>query len=118
MDPLKTSLTLVHGILLIWWSNGSSVMLKKTMGYKLDLKLHVILLMEADFKMANKQIYGIHMLDNARCYLLMPDENFSERNCTVDDGSLAKMLIYDIVHQAIASVDASNCYNRIAHAIA
>ena len=93
-------------------------MLKKTMGYKLDLKLHVILLMEADFKMANKQIYGIHMLDNARCYVLMPDENFSERNCTVDDGSLAKMLIYDIVHQAIASVDASNCYNRIAHAIA
>lgn len=93
------------------------------MGGKLDLKLHAILLMEADFKMANKQIYGIHLLDNARGYLRMPDENFSERNCSIDDGSLAKMLIYDIVHQtclmtAIASVGASNCDNRIALAIA
>jgi hypothetical protein len=40
-----------------------------------------------------------------------------------DNGSLAKTLIYDIVWQtqspaAIASVDASNCYDRIAHAMA
>jgi hypothetical protein len=41
----------------------------------------------------------------------------------VDDGGLAKTLSYDIVRQtrslaAIASVDASNCYDRIAHAMA
>ena len=41
----------------------------------------------------------------------------------VDDGSLAKTLFCDIVRQlrvpaVIASVDASNCYDRIAHVIA
>jgi hypothetical protein len=40
-----------------------------------------------------------------------------------DDGTLCKKLFYDITRQArvpagIASVDASNCYDRIAHAMA
>jgi hypothetical protein len=40
-----------------------------------------------------------------------------------DDGTLSKTLFYDIIHQAsvpaaIALVDASNCYDRIAHAMA
>jgi hypothetical protein len=40
-----------------------------------------------------------------------------------DDGMLAKVLFYDIVHQSrlpvrISAVDADNCYNRIAHPIA
>ena len=40
-----------------------------------------------------------------------------------DDGNLAKVLFYDIVRQlqvsaGISSVDAENCYNIIAHAIA
>ncbi len=39
-----------------------------------------------------------------------------------EDGSLAKVLFYDIIQQnrlsvGLASVDASNCYNSIAHAI-
>ena len=39
-----------------------------------------------------------------------------------EDGSLAKVLFYDIVRQfrlnaAIALVDTANCYNSIAHAI-
>jgi hypothetical protein len=53
----------------------------------------------------------------------MPEEIFSKKNRTADDGTLCKTLFYDITRQAwvlaaIASVDASNCYDRIALAIA
>jgi hypothetical protein len=63
------------------------------------------------------------MLEEARKYKLVPEEIFSERNCTADNGGLAKTLFYDIACQlriavAIALVDASNCYDCIMHAIA
>ncbi len=63
------------------------------------------------------------MLDVVRKYKLILEEIFSEKNHTADDGGLAKTLFYDIVCQsrsaaAIALVDASNCYDRIAHAMA
>ena len=63
------------------------------------------------------------MLKEAREYKLVLEEIFSERNCTANDGGLAKPLFYDIAHQlwistAIASVDASNGYDCIAHAMA
>ena len=53
----------------------------------------------------------------------MPEEVFSKKNRMADDGTLIKMLFYDVTHQArvpaaIASADASNCYDRIAHAMA
>ena len=67
-------------------------------------------------------MYGVRMLDNVRRYKLIPEEIFSEQNQTAADGGLAKTLFYDIARQtrssaAIASVDASNCYNWIAHAM-
>ena len=63
------------------------------------------------------------MLDEARRQSLMPEEVFSERNMMADDGTLTKVLTYDIIRQTrrsagLASVDADNCYDRIAHAIA
>jgi hypothetical protein len=53
----------------------------------------------------------------------MPEEIFSKKNRMANNGMLCKMLFYNITMQArvlaaIASVDASNCYNRIAHAMA
>ncbi len=53
----------------------------------------------------------------------MPDEIFSKKHCMADDGTLCKTLFYDMARQArvlavIASVNASNCYDRIAHAMA
>ena len=53
----------------------------------------------------------------------MPEEVSSERNKMADDGTLTKVITYDIIHQmrwsaGVASVDADNCYDRIAHAIA
>ena len=86
-------------------------------------RLRAILLMEADFNTVNKLIYGNRMLDNIRRHRLMCEEIYSEKNRMADDGGLAKVLFYDVVRQArvsaaIASVDAANCYDRIAHAIA
>ena len=85
-------------------------------------KLRAILLMEADFNAANKILYGNCMLANARKYKLMPEDIFSERNRMADDGGLAKILFYDIVRKrrvpaGIASVDADNCYDIVAHLI-
>jgi hypothetical protein len=86
-------------------------------------KLQSILLMEADFNATNKAIYGVRMLANVRKYKLMPEEVYSERNCLVDDGTLSKVLFYDIVQQlrrpaGLALVDADNCYDCIAHPMA
>ncbi len=63
------------------------------------------------------------MMNNAQGHNLMPEEIFSEKNRMAKDGTLCKTLFYNITRQvhvpaAIALVDASNCYDRIAHAIA
>jgi len=98
-------------------------MLEKMFGCTLVKKLRSILLMEADFNYANKEIYGNRMLYNVRKYGYMAEEIFSEKGRMADDGSLAKVLFYDIIRQkripaGLSSVDAAQCYDRIAHAIA
>ena len=98
-------------------------MLQKLFGCSLITELCAILLMESDFNGANKMVYSIRMLEQARCNNLMPKEVFSERNKMANDSTLTKVLTYDIIRQTrrsagVASVDTDNCYNRIAHAIA
>jgi hypothetical protein len=99
-------------------------MLEKMFGVRLVSKLQAIFLMEVDFNAVNKEVYGVRMLEEARKYKLVLEEIFSKQNCTANnDGGLAKTLFYDIACQpripaAIALVDASNCYDRIAHALA
>ena len=119
----RVTMVIAHAIQLERWSRGFSVMLEKTIGVTLVTKLRAILLMEADFNATNKIIYGSRMMERARESNLMPEEIFSERNRMADDGTLSKTLFCDLARQArvpaaIASVDASNCYDRIAHAIA
>ena len=118
-----TSLALRQGFAYKRWARGLSVMLEKELGNKLISKLRAILLMEADFNFGNKQTYGVHMLDNARKYRIMPEEIFNERNRMADEGTLARVFFFDLVRQTrlpagMSSVDAANCYDRIAHAIA
>jgi hypothetical protein len=72
--------------------------------------------MEAVFNATNKAIYGICMLANVRKYKLMPEEVYSKRNRLADDGTLSKVLFYDIADQlqrpaGLASVDTDNCYD-------
>ncbi len=86
-------------------------------------KLRVILLMEADFNAMNMEAYQVRMMNNACKYKLIPEEIFSKKKKIADDSGLAKTLFYDISWQlrmpvAIASVNASNCYDCIAHLMA
>jgi hypothetical protein len=65
----------------------------------------------------------VRMMNNARKHHLVPEEIFSKKNRMANDGTLCKSLFYDIFCQArvpaaIALVDASNCYDRITHAMA
>jgi hypothetical protein len=123
LHALIATLVTRRGNVLDHWSKGLSVMLEKIFGCLLITKLCSILLMEADFNATNKVIHGICMLHNMRKYSLMPEEVYSERNRLADDGTLSKILFYDIVRQlwcspGLASVDADICYNRIAHPMA
>ncbi len=79
--------------------------------------------MEADFNVTNKAVYGIRMLSNVRKYKMMPEEIYSKRNRLADDGTLSKILYYNIVRQlrrpsGLVSVDADNCYDCICHPMA
>jgi hypothetical protein len=119
----QVMVTLAHVVQLERWSRGLSVMLEKTLGVTLVTRLRAILLMEADYNMTNKIVYGDLMIENASGHHLMPEEIFSEKNCMANDGTLCKTLFYNITRQArvpaaIALVNALNCYNRITHAIA
>jgi hypothetical protein len=119
----RVSVVLAHAIQLERWLRGLSVMLEKTLRVTLVSKLQAILLMEADFNASNKILNGVRMMQNAHEHRLMPEEIYSKKNCMADNGTLTKTLFYDVTRQAgvpaaIASVDASNCYDRIAHAVA
>jgi hypothetical protein len=77
-------------------------------------KLRAILLMEGDFNVTNKIVYGVRMINNAQEHNLMPEVIFSEKNRMINNGTLCKMLFYNITRQvhvpaAIALVDDSNC---------
>ena len=98
-------------------------MLEKIAGVALVTKLRAILLMEADFNYHNKLIFGKRMLDLARQHDLVPEEIYSEKGKTSEDAILHQVLAYDIARQKrapfiVASVDAAQCYDRIAHAMA
>ncbi len=120
---LKATLLLHHRLVLERWAQGLSAMLQKLFGCLLITQLQAILLMEADFNGTNKTVYAIRILKQTRSKNLMPEVVFSELNKMADNGTLTKVLTYDIIHQTqrsagIVSVNADNCYDRIAHAIA
>ena len=63
------------------------------------------------------------MMKNVHDHHLMSEQFFSKKNRMADNGTLTKTLFYNVTRQArvpaaIASVNAYNCYNRIAHAMA
>ena len=120
---LKASICSKRGFSLERWKEGLTCILEKIPGNCLVTKLRAILLMEADYNANNKIVFGERMMEVVRKYGLMADEVFSEQGRTAEDGALAKVLFYDIVRQfrlsaGISSVDAANCYDSIAHAIA
>jgi len=98
-------------------------MLEKIAGVAMLTKLRAILLLEADFNQHNKLIFQHRMLDLARKNGLVPEEIFSEKGKTAEDAILQQVLMYDIARITkrpllVAQVDASQCYDRVAHAMA
>ncbi len=88
-------------------------MLEKVFECALITKLQSILLMEADFNMTNKIIYGHWMLQVVQKYKLMPEEIYSKKNHLANNGTLVTVLFFDIVRQTrlpvgISAVDADN----------
>ncbi len=123
LQSLFASVIIKQGIVLEQWLQGLFFMLEKIFGCTLITKLRSILLMEADFNATNKTIYSIRMLANVWKYALMPEEVYSKQNCLADNGTLSKVLFFDITRQlrrpaGLASIDADNCYNRIAYPMA
>ena len=78
--------------------------------------------MEADFNFHNRLIFDKRMLDLARKHGIVPPEIYSEKGRTAEDAVLHQVLAYDIARQTralliVASVDAAQYYDRIAHLI-
>ncbi len=74
--------------------------------------------MEVDFNTSHKIMFSNRMMNHVRRFNLMPAEIFSEKGQTAVDGTLAKVLFYDLSRQfrkpaAIASVDTSNCFEQV-----
>ena len=123
LQSLCTTLVVKKRMVLDRWGKGLSVMLEKIFECLLITKLRSIFLMETDFNSTNKRIFGIKMMENVQRYNLMPEEVFSKRNRLAEDGTLSKILFYDMVRQlchpaGLALVDVDNCYDRIAHPMA
>ena len=80
------------------------------------------MLMESDINFSNMLVYGVRMMNNMCSHKHMPEEIYSEKGKTVDDGTLAKVFFYDISRQTrttnrLRCVDTTNCYDSVAHAI-
>ena len=122
LHVMKSSVAFRNGTPLERWKSGLAVMLEKQANCMLVDKLRSILLMEADFNFCNKALFGKHMMERVRTVGHMADEIFSDKNRTAEEGSMTKILFYNVLRQTrktgtICSVDAENCYNRVAHAI-
>ena len=120
---LKLSLITRTGSAPERWARGLNVMLEKVAGIALVTKLRAILLMEADFNYHNKLIFGQRMMNLARQHGMVPEEIYSEKGKTAEDAILQQVLTYDLARQwkrplLVASVDAAQCYDRVAHAMA
>ena len=72
--------------------------------------------------MHDKIIFGKRMLDLARAGGVIPEEHFSNKQKSAEDGKFSNILMCDLSRQRCQkmdsiSADAGNCYNRIHYAI-
>ena len=99
------------------------VMLEKKAGVILVSKLWAILLMEADFNFTNKELYRRCMMAFVEEHNQIPAECYGScKHHEAINIALNWHLIGDIfwqkwVSRAAASVDLTNCYDRMAHDI-
>eukprot|EP00956_Cyclotella_meneghiniana_P041966 scaffold246845_cov46-Cyclotella_meneghiniana.AAC.2 len=73
--------------------------------------------------MFNRLIFGDRMMELAREYDMIPQEQYAEKQSDGQDGTFVKRLLTDLSRQmktplGIVSADAETCYDRIAHVFA
>ena len=96
-------------------------MLEKKPGVIAVDKLRAITLLEGDFNFANKLFLGVRMMKNAEAKKWTVKEALgSRKNHDARELALNRRLMADISRQqvrplAVASVDAAQCYDSIAH---
>ena len=98
-------------------------MLEKIEGNIRVDKLRAILLMEADFNQLNKLMFGHIMIKQSEAKNRIPEEAYGSRvNFSAIQVAVNRRLVIDIFKQkrrceAIAEVDAAQCYDRITHSL-
>ena len=124
VHALFCEMTYGSGFALPRWKTRLTVMIEKKPGViKVD-KLRAILLMEADFNFMNKLIFGRQMIHSALESNSIPAESFGGiPGKSAIDLSFTRKQIMDTTRTrksslAIASVDASQCYDCIQHTVA
>jgi hypothetical protein len=121
IHALKTHLACSTGYSFPRWKKGLTVMLEKKAGVILVDKLRAILLMEADFNFANKLQFGCRLVKEAtKRGRIHRNADGSRKHRQAIETSLNTKLVCDIHRQkrlpgANASVDASQCYDRMVH---
>ena len=74
-------------------------MLEKTAGLAVVNKLRAILLMEPDFNVHNKIIFGRKILDLPRAGGMIPDKHFLDKGKTAGDEKFPNILVCDLSRQ-------------------
>ena len=121
IHSLFTEITISTGYIPLRWTFGLTVMLEKSPGNILVDKLWAILLMEADFNFANKLIIGSRMMWNAEDShqtvkeALGGQHNHDTREVAVNRRITANVARQLVQPMAIASVDATQCFDSITH---
>jgi hypothetical protein len=124
IHSIKATLCLRLGYALRRWIKGLQVMLQKIKGNFSVEKLRAILLIEADYNWITKEMIGRRLIGNATRFQAIQSENFGgvKGSSSIDLGA-CRLLFWDTLRQrrcagGVASVDASNCYDRVVHNVA
>ena len=101
---------------------GLQVMLEKVAGVALVKKLRAILLMEADYIIFNKWVFGYKVMNLLYAVDFMPSDQFSQKQSTAEDARLDSRFTFDISRQlqipmATILVNLDKYYDRVNHVI-
>jgi hypothetical protein len=123
LDALITYIPLQTGYSTLRWCVAIDALLLKKSGVTLVEKLRTIILFQGYFNYLNKYI-GRHMMKDVEAYEQLAWEQYGSREGKNEiEQALNKVLSFDLIRQAqmdaaMCSNDATNCYDRIVHAIA
>ena len=121
-EALALQLTLVarSGVYPKRWESATQLLMAKSKGECDKDNCRYLILYEADFNFFKHHFVGDVANDSINNIGKMPEEHLAKKGCTSVDATFDSILATDICRQsqitmAIASVDASQCYDRVLH---